>query len=414
MTDATTPPNPDDHVGAVIGLRTVVVVVLFLALEFALRQSGYGMWTVQERSERFGWTMLPSQAAWSRDLTVPESINAYGFRDRDWNPPRRDPSGTPVADPSVFRLAFVGNSMTYGTSVDVDEGYPRVVEKLLSEEFARRGDPRRVECMNFAVQGYVFEQMARVYEDVIADWRPDLLVVPVHPHDITPMKPASDDADYDFREQILRTATHDLLQQEVIDKWIPPVPNPETLAVARDYQRIDDAVTFAPFSKDMNTYWEAYLQRLDQVAADLAAHGGKLVVVNLPRWRKLFQPSLREATSRLQPFANSRETVLLVDPVPDFVAPMQPVVAELQAQEWFEREPFETGAERVPHAPGLHHDMTQLLRFDPEGGVREATELQSADKTLFLLDDNGHYSALGHLVLGRSIATALRDGDWLE
>ena len=62
----------------------------------------------------------------------------------------------------------------------------------LAKSLQKSGDSRTVEVMNFAVQGYVFEQMARVYEDKIRPYAPDLLIVPVHPHDIVPMAPAEE------------------------------------------------------------------------------------------------------------------------------------------------------------------------------------------------------------------------------
>ena len=80
-----------------------------------------------------------------------------------------------IKDESVFRVAIVGNSMTFGTSVPIEETWGRQLEEALVKDFAARGVHRMPLVMNFAVQGYVFEQMARVYEDRIHPWRPDLL-----------------------------------------------------------------------------------------------------------------------------------------------------------------------------------------------------------------------------------------------
>ena len=114
--------------------------------------------------------------------------------------------------------------MTFGTSVTIEQTWPRVLERLLTAELAERGDPRRVLVMNFAVQGYVYEQMARVYQDKIAPYRPDLLIVPTHPHDMLPMAQAADDAEYDLRGWVMRTAIHDWIHKRVVNKWIPGVP----------------------------------------------------------------------------------------------------------------------------------------------------------------------------------------------
>jgi lysophospholipase L1-like esterase len=206
-----------------IGPRVIAFAAALVALELGLYHLGdYGKWVVQERSARYGWRMLPHQDGWSRDYDVPERINAWGYRDdRDWAPPLTDEEGRARHDPGLLRVAVVGNSMTYGTSVPVESTWPQVLERELEAELERRGDPRDVLVMNFAVQGYTFEQMARIYDDRIRAWRPDVLVWPALPPDIRPMHPEQDDADYRFRRQVIRTATYDMLRHHVIHKWIP-------------------------------------------------------------------------------------------------------------------------------------------------------------------------------------------------
>lgn len=371
---------------SVIGARTLVVVVLFVVTELLLRHvGGFGQWTVSEQSERYGWRMLPSQAAWSRDLTVPEQINAAGFRDREWE------AAPEAKDDGLYRVAIVGNSMTYGTSVPIEDTYGRVLERRIDAALDDAGDPRAARVMNFAVQGYVFEQMARVYDDLIAPYRPDLLVIPVHPHDITPMKPSADDAPYDFRELVMRTAWYDLLQRHVVNRWIPPVPS-RNRAKLNQHAALDQAITTRPFAREHDRYWEAMLKRVDGIVARQAEHGGSVVLMTLPRWRKLFQPQLLEATRRLAPYARSREGVLHVDPVPAFVAPMQPVVDELAAK----------GIDATFAA-----DLSELTYVDDAGVERPATELDTGAASLFLLDDVGHYTARGHGVIADQLAEAL-------
>ncbi|MEO0652410.1 MAG: hypothetical protein AAFZ65_17180, partial [Planctomycetota bacterium] len=200
-----------------IGPRTLLFVVGLVALELGLYHLGdFGKWVVQEQSERYGWRMLPNQAGWSRNYDVREDINAQGFRDgRDWGRP-----GDLDRD-ARLRVAVVGNSMTYGTSVPVEATWPRVLEDLLREGLAEAGQPREVLVMNFATQGYTFEQMARLYEDVVSEWRPELLLWPTIAPDARLMRPSRDDAEYAFRRQVIRTATFDMLRKHVMRKWIP-------------------------------------------------------------------------------------------------------------------------------------------------------------------------------------------------
>lgn len=387
---------------SLVGARTIVVVLALVGLELGLSHvGGYGKWTVTEQSARYGWSMLPDQRAWSRDLDVPEVINSMGFRDREWAP------APDAKDDSVFRVAVVGNSMTYGTSVAIEETWPRVLEDRLAEEFAARGDDRDVLVMNFAVQGYVYEQMSRVWEDHIRPYRPDLFIVPVHPHDIVPMGPSRDDAEYDFRTHVLRTATFDWLHKRVMDRWIPPVPaSPEARAEARRHAQRDEAIGRRPFARDNNRYWmELALGRPEERDADgaivrpamtglvgladeLSTWGGTLALVSLPRWRQAFEPQILSAASKLGPLAAGRDDIVHVDPMEDFRGPMAPVVAEIT--------PMGDKAWQTD-------DMGTVEWTDADGQRRSGDDIPSAGASLWFLDDVGHYSPPGHRLLGEVV-----------
>lgn len=378
---------------SIIGTRTITVAVLLVAFELVLRHGfGLGQWTATEKTEHLGWRMLPSQHAWSRDLSVPEWINSEGFRDREWDSPRLDESGGWQKDPDVLRVAIVGNSMTYGTSVPIEQTYARVLENLLATELEARGDPRRPLVMNFAVQGYAFEQMARVYEDTIRRWRPDLLIVPMHPHDITPMAPSQDDPDYEFRQWILRSATFELLQRYVINRWIPAPPGKD-LGKLRAWQKIDASLTERPFARDHQKYWLDMAKRLDGVRATLQADGGRLVMLTLPRWRSIFEPKLLTADTKWAPWSKARPGTVHIDPMSDFRAPMNALAQEIVLA-------------GIPH--NATHDLSTLTWTDASGVERAGDDLQHADTSLWFLIDNGHYTPAGHRLLGEVLFRELK------
>ncbi|MEO8754097.1 MAG: hypothetical protein ABI624_15615 [Casimicrobiaceae bacterium] len=391
----------------IIGTRTIAVVVALAALELSLRYAGgLGRWSASEQSERYGWRMLPSQDALSRELTVEEHINAAGFRDREWAPPQPDPvalaalksqaekdakaapptKGPWLKDEGVFRVALVGNSMTFGTSVTMADTWGRQLEDALKQDFAARGVKRTPLVMNFAVQGYVFEQMARVYEDRIRPYRPDLLIIPMHPHDITPMKPAQDDPDYDFRTLILRSATYAWLSRDVINHWMPPpAPPAEALAARQAAEAADAAITFAPFAPGSQPYWATMIQRLDGMRQMVEADGGHLVIVSLPRWRSMFEPKLLGADSNWAPYAKLHPGTLHADPLPDFRPPMAALVKEITDK----------------HIPATEtYDLRTVTWKDAQGVEHLGTDLEHADDSLFLLYDTGHYTVAGHALLG--------------
>jgi hypothetical protein len=380
-----------------IGARTVVVLGLLLGLELGLKHGlGFGWWTVNEQSERYGWSMLADQDARSRDLSIVESINGEGFRDRDWDPPVRGEDGAWAKDEGLFRVAVVGNSMTFGTSVPVERIYTRQLEAFLQERLDAAGDPRRALVMNFAVQGYVFEQMARVYDDRIRPYRPDLMVVPFHPHDIMPMRPSADDADYDFRTWVLRSATYDWLERHVIDRWLPPVPTPAADPGERraaDWAALDLFITEQPFSRDNRRWWIEAGERMDGVLEAVEADGGRLAIMALPRWRRHFKAKVMDADSFWAGWIwERRPRVLRVSPWPLFEERQKPVVAVLEG----------TGMEL-----GTTHDLSTLTWVDENGAERSGDDIPGGEQSLHLLDDMGHYTALGHGALAEALAAVI-------
>ena len=382
----------------VIGTRTLAFVAVLLVLEWVASSAGYGQWTVMEQTERLGWSMLPNQTALSRELDVEERINAYGFRDRDWPPPRLDADGTPIRDDGLFRVAIVGNSITYGMGVSIDETFGRALERRLVEHFAAAGDPRSVLVMNFAVQGYVFEQMARVYEDVIAPFRPDVLIVPHHPHDIAPMAPASDDPEYDLRTWVLRTALYDWLNRFVIDRWITPVPpSAEVKAAKIAYIDLESGLRHKPFARDYERQWRTYFDRLEELRVALLEDGTQLMLVGLPRWLKLFNDKVVGSETRIGPWALSRagvqppSVVPVVDPFPAFSAGMADLVAEVTAKQI-----------------NIKDTIDLQSRLDELG-----VTLETADDNVFLMYDVGHYSARGHALIGETLYDMLARANWL-
>ena len=386
------------------------MVLLLAALELGLYHAGdYGKWVVQERDRLLGWKMLPDQQRWSRDLTVPEVVNSWGFRDREWE---RAPT---ERDAGLFRVVVLGNSMTYGTSVPVEEVWTRVLEERLQERLDARGDGRRALVMNLAVQGYVFEQMFRCYlanarEVDAVRWdeddpaappaiessprlRPDLVIVPTLPHDAAPMMPGSDDADYLFRDAVLRSATHDMLVDRVIDKWIPKPRPAASAAVARRLAAIaaaDRAMQEKPWADANRAHWARAEARMAELRDLVEADGGRLLLVNLPVKHPLLHEGAPTTTVRWGPWAAAQNRL-----------PERPAVVQV--------EPLEAFRAAMP-------DLLPLLREggivpDERGGQRLDPGLPHLDESVFLESDLGHYSARGHRILAERVCEAVvREG----
>ncbi len=87
---------------------------------------------------RIGYTLRPDAEVTAYEDTF--RSNSLGYR-----------TGSPAKLPGTFRVAFVGDSWTYGMGVRQEESYPRVLERLANRH-AGAGQP--IEAWSLALPGY--------------------------------------------------------------------------------------------------------------------------------------------------------------------------------------------------------------------------------------------------------------------
>ena len=92
-------------------------------------------------------------------------ISRAGLRDREFTPPK---------PPGVFRVAVVGDSVTYGLFSPRNQTYPKQLEAMLNR-YASPGAPR-FEVLNFGVMGYNVDQIVEVVGARAMAYNPDLLI----------------------------------------------------------------------------------------------------------------------------------------------------------------------------------------------------------------------------------------------
>lgn len=93
-----------------------------------------------------------------------DAINAAGMRDR----PREI-----AKPPGHFRIACIGDSVTFGLYVNMEDAYPARLEKLLNERFDAGGI---FEVLNFGVTGYNITQVAATLRKRVLAYAPDLIL----------------------------------------------------------------------------------------------------------------------------------------------------------------------------------------------------------------------------------------------
>jgi hypothetical protein len=91
-----------------------------------------------------------------------QSINSWGYRDREFGPRRE----------GVRRVVVVGDSFPMGMAVDVKQTFPKVLEELLGPS---------VEVLNLGVLCYGPDQELLVIKDEVVRLKPDIVLWSLYP-----------------------------------------------------------------------------------------------------------------------------------------------------------------------------------------------------------------------------------------
>lgn len=156
------------------------LAVCFVALELAIRileparvqdgatdtpwdEHGNSLLHVRSDNPRLVYELRPSASVYVDKFERTFTTNAAGFRDREY--PRAKPDG-------VYRIAAIGDSVTFGWDQALDETYP----KLLEAGLAAAG-MANVEVLNFGIGGYNSLQEIELIRARALAFEPDLLLL---------------------------------------------------------------------------------------------------------------------------------------------------------------------------------------------------------------------------------------------
>lgn len=92
-------------------------------------------------------------------------INSHGFHNYEFTVPKPG---------NAYRIAVVGDSVTFGWGLSVNYTYPKVLECLLRNHF---GPDPHIEVYNMAVDGYCAEQECELIRAKVLPLEPDLIVI---------------------------------------------------------------------------------------------------------------------------------------------------------------------------------------------------------------------------------------------
>ncbi len=142
---------------------------------------------VYVETDPFGWS-LPAK----RWFALYTRLNSLGCRDVEW---------TVEKPPGLRRIAFVGDSITYGWGIErVEDRFPDLVQAMFDRQGAAPTG-HAVQVMNIAKPGWDTPEQHDPIKDVISIYDVDEVVLCYVPNDIEELLPRTDDFDPTYPPQ---------------------------------------------------------------------------------------------------------------------------------------------------------------------------------------------------------------------
>ncbi|MFB6215826.1 MAG: SGNH/GDSL hydrolase family protein, partial [Candidatus Aenigmatarchaeota archaeon] len=98
-------------------------------------------------------------------------INSHGFRDHEYNKEKPE---------NVFRIVTLGDSITMGHGVELNETYSKVLQRLLNN----RSENVTYQVLNFGFPGYNLQEKEEVFHSKVVEFNPDVIVLQYLPDDL--------------------------------------------------------------------------------------------------------------------------------------------------------------------------------------------------------------------------------------
>lgn len=157
-----------------IGKFLLSVLVILICLEVLVRIWGYSEMYLYDpiympfaKSQEIPFILKPNLANVRAHGNIRINTNELGLRSLN--------SGEkcPPKGPNEYRIAFIGDSVTFGVGVATKDVYPEVVEATLN----RLQDRYRVKVFNYGVSSYSVKEMVATLKYRVPEVAPDLVVM---------------------------------------------------------------------------------------------------------------------------------------------------------------------------------------------------------------------------------------------
>jgi lysophospholipase L1-like esterase len=157
-----------------IGKIFLVILIILVCLEALVRVWGYSemylydpIYMPYPKNKEIPFVLKPNLANVRAHGNIRINTDELGLRSP--TPGEK----CPPKGPNEYRIAFVGDSVTFGVGVDTGDIYPQVVQATLN----RLQDRYRVRVFNFAVSSYSVKEMTATLQYRVPEIAPDLAVM---------------------------------------------------------------------------------------------------------------------------------------------------------------------------------------------------------------------------------------------
>lgn len=159
--------------GTILASFLISLLIAESALRFSpeirkRKKEGEWLRSLMTYDSLLGWKNLPRAEARQEtsEFKVNYRTNSSRFRDRERSYSRNR---------GFFRILSLGDSITFGSSVDRDQRFTDLLEEKL----------RNIEVINLGVQGYGLDQELLLLQEEGANYQPDLILLYLIPDDLT-------------------------------------------------------------------------------------------------------------------------------------------------------------------------------------------------------------------------------------
>jgi len=150
----------------------LVVFILFIILgeivfrvigicNLAPKRQGNLLFFFEEVNSELTYQLKPNTEGYLLGKEV--IINSYGLRDYEYALQKQE---------GTYRIIIIGDSITFGFGVELEESYPKILEEKLKNELNMN-----IEVINFGVPGYTGIQEFIVLEEQAIKYFPDLIII---------------------------------------------------------------------------------------------------------------------------------------------------------------------------------------------------------------------------------------------